>query len=99
MIGIVTTYFEGKIQILGLFEKIFPFVEQKILDSKTVLAQYKSKGEYEYITDFDNYRGVAYFRQYEDVDIKPIESTTRACIDLLEVGSKRQLDSSNCIDI
>lgn len=85
MIDEIIESFNGKIESLNLFEKIYPLVEQKEIEGNTILGWYLGKGQFEHITNFDNYRGVAYFRKYEDVEISPIESETRACQDMLSI--------------
>lgn len=85
MIDKIVESMHGKVEDLRLFEKVYPLAEQKEVEGRTVLASYIGKGEYEYITNFDNYNGVAYFRKTEDTEISRSEIGDIACGTLLNI--------------
>lgn len=62
MLERITDYLVGKISESNYFQKIYPFVEIVNKDNASYPAQYTSKGQYEHVSNFDNYSGMAYFR-------------------------------------
>lgn len=85
MIANIIESLDAGIECMSLFEKIYPLVEQKESDGKTILAYNKGKGQYEHVTNFDNHNGICYFRQISDVEISKTENPNKACADLLLV--------------
>lgn len=62
MLNRIISYLYGKIDDTGYFEKIYPFVEQVERDGIVYPSQYIGNGQYESVSNFDSYNGLAYFR-------------------------------------
>ena len=85
MKGLIIESLHGKIEDLRLFEKVYPLVEQKEIEGRTILAYYLGKGQYEHITNFDNFNGVAYFRLHDDAEISTSSIENASCSNMLNV--------------
>lgn len=85
MKGLIIESLHGKIEDLRLFEKVYPLIEQKEIEGRTILAYYLGKGQYEHITNFDNFNGVAYFRLYDDAEISTSSIENASCSNMLNV--------------
>lgn len=79
MIKATITYINGKLDPLNYFEKLYGLCEIIVKGDKTFPAEYKSKGEYKQISDFDKYNGVCYIRKNGDVSISDETNTLQAC--------------------
>lgn len=62
MLKSILTYLYGRVDETGYFEKIFPLVELVERDGITYPAHYTGKGQYESVSNFDAWNGMAYFR-------------------------------------
>lgn len=85
MKGLIIESLHGKIEDLRLFEKVYPLVEQKEIEGRTILAYYTGKGQYEHITNFDNFNGVGYFRLHDDAEISTSNIENAGCSSMLNV--------------
>lgn len=85
MMHLIIESLHGKVEDLRIFEKVYPLVEQKEMDGKTVLGWYTGKGQYEYVTNFDNYNGLGYFRRTNDIDISESAFSGAACVSMLNI--------------
>lgn len=85
MIEQIIQNFYGKVDSLFLFEKIYPLVEQKQIEGRTVLGRYEYSGQFEHITNLDNFNGVAYFRKYEDTSVGVSDIVLGACDNVLAI--------------
>ncbi len=79
MIKATVTYINGKLEPLNYTEKAYGLCEIIVKGDKTFPAEYKSKGEYRQINDFDKYNGVSYIRKRGDISISDETNTLQAC--------------------
>lgn len=79
MIKASIDFINGKLEPLNYFEKSFGLCEVIVKGDKSFPAEYKSKGEYKQINDFDKYNGVSYIRKAGDVSISDQDNTLEAC--------------------
>lgn len=79
MIKNIIEYLNCQLSSLNLFEKQFSLCERITKGDKIFPAEYKSKGEYVQINNFDKYNGVSYFRKNGDISISDETNTTTSC--------------------
>lgn len=86
MIKATIQYINGKLEPLNYAEKLYGLCEIIVKGDKTFPAEYKSKGEYKQINDFDKYNGVIYMRKNGDISISEADNTLEACKSLSSVN-------------
>jgi len=62
MIRQIAEFFDTKLALTGWVEKFFPLVKQNFDGDKGVPEYYKGRGQYEQVSNFDNWNGMAYLR-------------------------------------
>lgn len=86
MIKASVEYINSKLAVLNYCEKSFGLCEIITKGDKSFPAQYKSKGEYTQINNFDKYNGVSYLRKRGDVTISDEADTLQSCSSLSSVN-------------
>lgn len=86
MIKASVEYINSKLAVLNYCEKSFGLCEIITKGDKSFPAQYKSKGEYTQVNNFDKYNGVSYLRKRGDVTISDEDDTLQACSTLSSVN-------------
>lgn len=86
MIKASVEYINNQLELLNYFEKSFEICEIITANDKTFPAEYKSKGEYTQINNFDKYNGVSYIRKRGSVSISEADDSLRSCGDLVNVS-------------
>lgn len=79
MIKASIEFVNSKLAALNYTEKSFGLCETITKGVKTFPAEYKSKGEYTQINNFDSYNGVSYIRKRGDISISDEDNTLEAC--------------------
>lgn len=79
MIKASAEFINSKLATVNYTEKSFGLCELITKGDKTFPAEYKSKGEYNQINNFDKYDGVSYIRKTGDISISDAENTLEAC--------------------
>lgn len=83
----IIDYLVSKIQQSGYFEQVFSMVELIVNgEGKIKPAQYTGKGQYEDVNNFDNYNGIAYFREKDAQNVQQITSINGVpCKEVLQI--------------
>lgn len=84
-------YINCQLFSLGYFEKVYSLCEIITKGNKTFPAEYKNKGEYTEINNFDKYNGVCYIRKNGDVSVSEADDSLRACTNLSNVSMPLKL--------
>lgn len=79
MIKASIEFINSKLALLNYTEQSFGLCEIITKGDKTFPAEYKGKGEYTQINNFDKYNGVSYIRKRGDISISDAENTLEAC--------------------
>lgn len=104
MIKASIEFINSKLSVLNYFEKSFGLCEIISKGDKTFPAEYKGKGEYTQINNFDKYNGVSYVRKNGDISISDAENTLEACnilsavtipLRLVVIVPRKKLDCDN----
>lgn len=79
-------FINDQLENTGYFEKSFEVCEVITRKEQRFPAEYKSKGEYTEVNNFDKYNGVSYLRKRGGVTVADAVDTLKACGDLVDVS-------------
>lgn len=88
MIRHISEFFDTKLALTGWVEKFFPLVTLLNDDGKQTPNQYIGRGQYETISNFDNWSGMAYIRLSGDPNSSEDteRQTMKACSEALTIN-------------